>query len=261
MLLLRQFRLLRRQLRRRFAAAPAARRIFVHIGAHKTGTTYIQQTLEANRARLPLAFEVVPRRQHQLARLARIAANVRTDQDSSAKETDLRRNAALLAQRFCRVKTLLITHEGLPGPMPGRVRFPGLYPQAKYLLPAMVSGLAAHGATVELIFYQRRFADWQASLYRYRFRDQPDRDYNPRRFARRCGLPDGWGDFICELQTVLPDIPLHVVSYEKDRATGLLGRAIYQRVGLTDTDINALRRLPAQNVSRPETRHDIQFEQ
>ena len=82
MLLLRQFRLLRRQLRRRFAAAPAARRIFVHIGAHKTGTTYIQQTLEANRARLPLAFEVVPRRQHQLARLARIAANVRTDQDS-----------------------------------------------------------------------------------------------------------------------------------------------------------------------------------
>lgn len=260
MLFLRQSRMLRRQFRRLFHPRPKVRRIVLHIGAHKTGTTYIQQTLESNRARLPLPFEMVPRRQRHLHRLTRIAASVQTEVAFKGVEADLQATALRLANCFDRVETLLISHEGLPGPMPGREQFPGLYPMAHLLIPAIVRGFEQSGASVSVVFYKRRFHDWKASLYRYRFRESPDRAYHPARFAARSGLPEDWQELITRLRQALPKDCLHVVSFEQDRETGLLGTALYNRLGLSLTEISALKRLAPQNVSRSETQHDSQFE-
>lgn len=260
MLFLRQSRLLRRRFWRLFHPRPKARRIILHIGAHKTGTTYIQQTIEANRARLPLCMEMVPRRQGHLHHLTRIAASIQDATAFAAAEAELQSTARRLAKRFDRVDTLLISHEGLPGPMPGREQFPGLYPMAHLLIPAIVCGLEQSGARVSVVLYKRRYHDWKASLYRYRFRETPGRAYHPARFAARSGLPEDWQEMIARLRRALPKESLQVVSFEQDRETGFLGTALYDQLGLSPTEIGAFWRLPAQNVSRPETRHDSQFE-
>lgn len=256
---LRLIRLARRQRRRRRIAAPGRRRIVLHIGAHKTGTTYIQHTLEAGRAGLPLDFELVPRRLKELHALTAMAADAHDAPAAERMAPELRATAARLAARFSRVGNLLISHEGLPGPLPGRQMLPGLYPFAQLLLPPMVAGLAEGGAEVSVVLYLREFRDWQASLYRYRFRDQPQRQYGPRRFAERTGLPGNWDGLLERLDAALPEGCLYVVSYEADRASGLLGRALYRHWGLDEAAIAALPRLAPKNVSRPETRHDRHF--
>jgi len=258
--MLRLIRLGRRQLRRRFRPGPSKRRIVLHIGAHKTGTTYIQHMMEANRSRLPLAYETVPRRQRHLHALTQMTAGAQTDVAAAELSETLTQTAAQLANRFSRVETLLITHEGLPGPLPGRKMFKGLYPQAQNLLPPIVKGLQQSGAEVVVVFYKRRFRDWQASLYHYRHIDNPERAYHPARFAERTGLPDDWTDVITRMRDPLPGVEFHVVSYEKDRASGLLGRALLTLLGLSDDQIALLRKLPPKNVSREKTRHDFQFD-
>ena len=260
MLLLRQSRLLRRQMWRRARSKPDLRRIVLHVGAHKTGTTYIQQTLEANRARLPLAFETVTRRHRHLHQLTLLAAGIRTDADFQECRAKLAEHTKAMANRFSRVENLLITHEGLAGLMPGRENFKGLYPMAHRILPEIVQGFEQSGAQVRVVMYQREFRDWQASLYRYRFRQTPERQYHPTRFAERAGLPGNWHDFTSRLTDALPKDCLQVVSYESDRESGLLGRSLYETLGLSSSEISSLRRLPPQNVSRPETLHDRQFE-
>ncbi len=232
----------------------------MHIGAHKTGTTYIQHMLEANRAALPLAFETVPRRQKNLREITRLTSSAQTKAAAQEAAPHLRAEAAALARRFDRVENLMISHEGLPGPLPGRSQFKGLYPHAGLLLPPIIDGLRSGGAEVRVVFYKRRFKDWQASLNRYRFQDDPSRAYSPKRFAERTGLPDSWKDFLDRLKLALGDVPLLVVSYEQDRETGLLGTALLQEFGLSPAQIAGLKRLPPQNVSRPETQHDYQFD-
>jgi len=260
MWLLRQSRLKRRQFRRHLRPAPENRRITLHIGAHKTGTTYIQRTLDINRLRLPLTFETVTRRDTDLYKLTDMAAGIRTPEAATAAQEALFEAARSLSRRFCRVRSLIITHEGLPGPLPGRPMFKGLYPLAGHILPPIVNGLRADGADVSVVFYTRRFRDWQASLYRYRFINQPGRGYNPARYAARTGLPENWDDLIARLRAGLGKTPLRIVSYEADRKSGFLGRALYQQAGMDDGLIARLKRPPPQNVSRPHTKTDRQFE-
>lgn len=260
MLITRQIRLARRQFYRRLARRPRVRRILIHIGAHKTGTTYIQHTMEANRAQLPLGFETVPRRHPDLHRLTAICASSQTDEAAQNAHAILRQHACRIGQRFNRVENLLITHEGLTGPLPGQPKFQGLYPKAHLLLPPIIEGLQDSDAEVSVIFYKRRFRDWQASLYRYRHRDHPERRYNQARFAERTGLPGSWDDFLDRLKAALPDIAVHVFSYEKDRATGFLGTALFRQLGLTDGQIAKMNRLPPKNVSRDSMQHDYQFD-
>ncbi len=258
---LRQPQLLRRQARRLLRPKPAGRRIILHIGAHKTGTTYIQNTLRANRTRLPLKFETVPRKDPDLDQITLMVAAMRSAAEVDAATADLSALAQAIGHKFRRVQSLLITHEGLPGPLPGNRRVSGLYPFAHLILPPIIKGLRHSGAEVSVVLYTRRFRDWQASLYRYRFSDQPGRGYNPDRFAARTGLPGGWQDLLARLRTALGEVPFHVVSYEKDRRSGLLGQALYRHMGLSDSDITRLRRLPPVNVSRPHTKSDRQFQQ
>ncbi len=258
---LRRNRVLRRQLLRWLQPRPTTRRIVLHIGPHKTGSTYIQRTIEANRPNLPANFETVSRHDRRLQRLKTLTSDARNARDAARIAPQLTKIANGLARRFGRVEHLLISHEDLCGPMPGRAGILGLYPLAHLMIPAIVKGLAQSGAQVQLVFYKREFSDWRTSLYRYLFRDNPERGYHPRRFAERVGLPPGWPEFIKALRLALPEDTLNVVSYEEDRESGLLGRALFARLGLTDAEIEALHRLPPQNVSRPETLHDHQFRQ
>ncbi|MFQ5439567.1 MAG: hypothetical protein ACE5DK_12150, partial [Paracoccaceae bacterium] len=191
--------------------------------------------------------------------IAHAAASARSESRARALEAKITHHAETLARRFDRVENLLITHEGLPGPLPGRKQMKGLYPQAQLIVPAIVAGLCASGAEVTVVFYKRRFRDWQASLYRYRFRDHPERGYNPGRFAARTGLPQGWDDVLGRLRDALRETEFSVVSFEKDRKNGLLGRALYRIWGLSDAEISRLRRLAPRNVSREKTRADHEF--
>lgn len=216
--------------------------------------------MELNRARIPLSFEYVPRRQRELHRLTQLSAGANTVERAQTRTKDITETAARLAMRFQRVENLLISHEGLQGVMPGREMPLGLYPFAHVVIPAMVKGFEHAGVEVKLVFYTRDFADWQTSLFRYRFRAEPGREYFPQNFAKRTGLPRDWDGLIYRLTAALPAGCLRVISYEEDRESGLLGRELYRAIGLTEPQVASLRRPPAQNVSRAETHHDAEYQ-
>lgn len=238
---------------RRSQSPATERQVWFHIGAHKTGTTTLQHFLEANRARLPLSLEVVPRRNRHLMKMSELTAAPR----SLAAAERLQPMLSTLTENICtqyqRVPNLLISHEGLPGPMPGRPALPGLYPFAGPLLQAMVLGSRKAGFAPNFVFYTRDFADWQASLYRYRFRDQPDRAYAPKRFREATRLPKDWAQQIAELRLALGAVPLHVLSFEEDRSRGLMGRGLLDLLDIPETRIARLRSVRPRNVTDRET--------
>ncbi len=259
MRLVAQVQLAGRALRRRARPAPARRVILLHIGLHKTGTSYIQRTLGRNRGRLPLEFETVPRHHRILRTITALTNRLKTLDETINVAPELTELSQQLAQRFARVPRLLVTQEDLIGRIPSRKSAEGLYPFVHVILPALITGFEHSGAEVHTILYLRDFKDWQASLFRHKFINQPARAYAPKKFAARKALPKNWRALETRIRTAVGARPLFIERFEDDRATGLLGRALFERLGLSAADINNLIRIAPQNVSRSETAHDSQF--
>lgn len=244
-----RLRLRRRQIRRILMRRPEQRKIVLHLGVHKTGTTTIQRTLQVSRSRLPINTEVVPRTNKRLAEMAAITNDIRNVADAEAASTALELLATQLAGNFSMVERLLISHEDLLGVLPGKGDIKGLYPFAETFLPPLISGLQKMGASVEVVIYVRDFKDWQRSIFRHLNRADPTRRYAPRKFAERHDLPGNWSVFRSQIATALSSVPVHFVQFEDDRSTGTLGTALYRYLGLSVEERSRLHSLPAQNVS------------
>jgi hypothetical protein len=239
-------------------ARPAAARLIVlHIGPHKTATTFIQTMAEANRPRLPPGLEVIPRGQPDLARLARLVHGLRRPAEARALAPALGRAAARLERLTRDAARTLVSHEDLAGALPARHGIRGLYPFAELVLPAIVAGLGSGGARVEVVLYRRAFGDWLGSIHRQKGHRQKGRPaaaaFAPRRFAAAHGLPFNWQGYHTRLGRVLPEGCLQVLSFEEERDAGLPGRGLWLRLGLDDAAIAALERVAPQNVRRSAT--------
>jgi hypothetical protein len=141
------------------------RRIIIHAGFHKTGTTSLQQTLRANRAALRPDIRLVLRPgMTALCESARAYSRSREDYDLGLVKYE----AALLAEKLQEeeASTILITSEDLSGHMPGRHRLHG-YGATPHLMRALSVAFKAAAPDDELtFFFTTRAADpWLRSCY------------------------------------------------------------------------------------------------
>lgn len=141
------------------------RRVIVHAGFHKTGTTSLQQTLRANRAALRPEVRLVLRPgMTALCECARAYSRSREDYDLGLVKYE----AAMLVERLEDedATTIVISSEDLSGHMPGRHGLHG-YGAAPHLMRALSVAFKAAAPEDELTFFftTRTPEPWLRSCY------------------------------------------------------------------------------------------------
>ena len=142
-----------------------SRKIIIHAGFHKTGTTSLQQNLRANRAVLRPDIRLVLRPgMTALCESARAYSRSREDYDLGLVKYE----AALLVEKLQNetASTIIISSEDLSGHMPGRHRLHG-YGAAPHLMGAMVMAFktAAPDDAITFFFTTRTREAWLRSCY------------------------------------------------------------------------------------------------
>lgn len=141
------------------------RRVVIHAGFHKTGTTTIQQTLKLNRPVLkPVLRSVLRPGMRDLVSAARGYSQNR-DALSRAKFHN-RFGSFLYEQPPMKRRVLCLSAEELSGHLPGRPKVPS-YAAAVHLAEDMASVAKLVFPYAELVFFYttRNRDDWLASAY------------------------------------------------------------------------------------------------
>ncbi len=159
--------------------------------------------------------------------------------------------AAELARNLDAQNTLF-SDEDLLGPLPTRHGINGLYPYIEQTLPLIHHACVAQGVEVRFFFYLRSYNDWLHSVHAYKFQKDP-RGFAPKKFKARHQLPDNWASLLARMNGSVGAENVLYQSFEEDRATGRLGRALFHAFGLDDTTLERFEWIAPVNVSRPET--------
>lgn len=225
-----------------------ARRLIVHLGVQKTGTTAIQRHLQRNAAALSDALVVrTPEEGSPMRPLGRAAIAY-----SLGPQSD---RATLLRVAVDDVlETLppndlpvLLSHENLAGAMPGNGGEMRLYP----MLPAIAALLvkAARGFTVEFVVYTRAMPAWKTSVWAQAVRSDGYQQTLHDFLSRTADLPD-WDDLIARLADAVG--PGRVIRFrlEDEADPARPGRQLLRHAGLPDARIDALAPLEGASMER-----------
>jgi len=225
----------------------------IHIGPHKTGSTFIQRRMVQNRQLFGHGFQTLVKDDVPVLSLIDAVYSLQT-QDAALQAADtIRERAFLLGKMVDGTANTLASSEDLLGALPTRLGIAGVYPFAGITVAAMVAGLEQAGTAYQFAFYLRDYKDWLRSVYRFKFRDQPERGFAPVQFAKRNGLPANWDGVLARLNMAIPAGKLHIISFEQDRATGNFGQALFDLSGVA-RDVQAqFKPLEPVNVSQAET--------
>lgn len=209
------------------------RQVFIHAGAHRTGTSSFQMCLNENRGALSrLGFDLaypgrdgvpggrlrlrLPRPRHGEKRIAEFAGEVRNHLSKLSPDLD---------------RGLILSEENIPGPM--RHFHDGQF------FPASVNRLKTLAAALDappphVLFVVRPYAELFVSAFRKRAEDNavsPFAELAPRFLS----IDRGWPDLIADIQAHLQPIRLTVVPYaDRGESRALLARLV------PDLDVDAL---------------------
>lgn len=199
------------------------RRIIIHAGFHKTGTTSLQQTLRANRAALRPDIRLVLRPgMTALCETARAYSRSREDYDLGLVKYE----AALLVEQLQSedAGTIILSSEDLSGHMPGRHGLHG-YGAAPHLMRALSVAFVAVSPDDELsfLFTTRAAEPWLRSCHAQHLRTAR-MTWNEAEYCKRM-KPSADHDRIIELvRREVPAYPVLMAALE-DHAERRLGIA------------------------------------
>lgn len=229
-------------------SAQGKRRMIVHLGVQKTGTTSLQRHLARNAAALADRLVIrTPEEGTPMRPLGRAAVGYSLG-PTEDRETALRVAIddvleTLPANRL----PVLISHENLAGAMPGNGGEVRLYP----CLPAIAELLRrqAKDFDVEFVFYSRSMNRWKPSVWAQAVRT----DGYPRSLTEfeteTAGLP-GWGDLERRLCDRLGAEGVTRWKLEDESDPAHPGRQLLRHAGLTDAEIDALSPIETASMQR-----------
>lgn len=219
-------------------------KVIFHTGLVKTGSTFIQELIRQNEPMLgaTLGLAIKDKRAEHL----REAGKAYGRRPKPRRMRGLREKAAQFFEsvREDRKPVTLYSDETLMGAAP--------YGPSGHVFEwgnAILGGIEAERGDidVEFVLYYRPFEDWERSAHNQLVKHDgltvafPQwRDAQP--------YPREWKANFETLAAGLQS-PISFVDMDEDIKSGILGRALLRKSGLTDTRIDALQRPPPQNVS------------
>jgi hypothetical protein len=217
------------------------RRVILHIGPHRTGTTTIQATLRASRSTAPDGIGMVTKKNETHLELSRLTHNISSLDAAHVNAGRIRAAASDVARNLMRHPMTIISDEDMLGSLPTRRRIRGLYPFVEDVLPYVLAGFRDEGVRVTVAWQLRDYADWMESVYHRRNDLAPDRPFDLAGFQRRHGLPTDWRDFERRLKRACAGVRVVRLSFEEDAACGMMGSGLFRLAGLSDVAIGGLK--------------------
>lgn len=224
-----------------------ARRLILHLGVQKTGSTAIQRFLHQNESalsdRLVVRTPVEGTPMRPLGRAA-IAFSLNGD---AASEAALRQALGRVLDGLPDTDLpVLLSHENLAGAMPGNGGETRLYPA----LPALLAVLQgeAQAFRIEAVIYTRRMAEWKPSVWAQAVRSDGYAGTQAAFLAETRDLP-GWGDLLRRVSAQIGSERVHRFRVEDEPDPLRPGTQLLRHVGLSSAQIAAL--TPLQGSSMP----------
>jgi hypothetical protein len=224
-----------------------ARRLIVHLGVQKTGSTSIQRHLRRNADALAGHLVVrTPEEGSPMRPLGRAAIGY------SLAPSDDRAQALRLAFRDV-LDTLpdngvpaLISHENLAGAMPGNGGETRLYPALPQIVVLLLA--EAHDFDVDFVLYTRNQKFWRPSVWAQAVRTDGYQRSLVEFEAETADLP-GWGDLVRRLGA---EIKGRVTRFKLEDEPDPLrpGRQLLRHAGLDEARIDGLEPLDGPTNSR-----------
>jgi hypothetical protein len=228
------------------------KRIVLHLGFHKTGSSSLQELLRANRGRLPADCGCLVQRDRELDGLA--AACKAYDRWPGARRLSwVAAEWGELVDRFLSGprSTLILSNEDFLGRIPSARDDTELYERSADLLSALLG--PADGIEIEPCVYVRSGEAWRRSLYGHLLKTR--------------GIRMSFAAFAAVEKFRSPDLgavaarlgggagrPMTVLSFEDDLKTRLgPGTAFLRRCGLGDDRLADWRPVGRRNEGIPET--------
>jgi hypothetical protein len=135
----------------------------LHLGIHKTGTTFLQKTWEHNLAE-PSSLHYIPLKALRSTLTAAIRDAVRQKSQSELCHQQLAASAHWLANKFSSHGALLLSDENLCGTPYKFSQTKGAYPKISNYIKTLISLLPPE-THVEICLCVRNYADWIQSSY------------------------------------------------------------------------------------------------
>lgn len=216
----------------------AGRRLIVHLGVQKTGSTAIQRHLQRSAADLADLLVIrTPQEGTTMRPLGRAATAFSLD--ISAASRDVLRAALedVLSGLPANDLPVLLSHENLAGAMPGNGGETRLYPA----LPEIARLIAetAKGFSTDFVIYTRDLADWRPSVWSQAIRsDGYDRDY--LEFTEDTAAITGWDNLQARMAAAIGAERISFYRLEDETCWDRPGRQLLRHAGLPERRIDAL---------------------
>ena len=220
------------------ADATQTRRLIVHMGVQKTGSTSLHHFLQVNRERLAPALTVLtPKRGTPTRDMGRAAALYSVHLDE-VHETRLSEAITTVKDQIDTFPgTCLISHENLPGAMIGRAGTVTLYPHLEAILARLDTFLAPY--VPEYVIYTREMGVWKRSAHNQAIRsDGYAGDYDT--FLTETAEAGDWDGLANRFEAAAPG-RAHVFRLEDEPDRSRPGTQLLKLAGLSDDDIDALK--------------------
>lgn len=219
-------------------AKKATRRLVVHLGVQKTGSTAIQRHLSGNAARLaPHLLVRTPDEGTPMRPLGRAAvAYSLSPSDDSAQALRIAFRDVLDTLPANDVPVLL-SHENLAGAMPGNGGETQLYPHLPQIAALVVN--EAREFAVDFVVYTRGMSAWKPSVWAQAVRTDGYTQTEQEFMAQIAGLP-GWGDLVRRIGDKVGAARVTRYKIEDEGDDARPGTQLLRHAGLDDAAIAAL---------------------
>lgn len=220
------------------AKEPGSRRLIVHLGVQKTGSTAIQRHLRRNETMLSGRLVVrTPEEGSPMRPLGRAAIAFSLSPSGDGARTVRGAFRAVLDTLPPNGLPVLISHENLAGAMPGNGGETRLYPA----LP-QIAALLQQEATdfaVDFVIYTRNQGDWRSSVWAQAVRTDGYRRSLAEFETETAGLAD-WNDLVGRMASG-PGVTRFRLEDEDDPRRP--GRQLLRHAELEDAQIDTLQPL------------------
>lgn len=231
----------------RKAAGGAKRRLIVHLGVHKTGSTAIQRHLQNNAALLADRLILrVPQPDSPMQDLGRAARQFSMSPGGDT-QTALRIAVEdVLATLPGNDLPVIVSHENVAGVPPGKGAQPCLYP----LMPRIAEVIrnTAQDFDTGFVVYTRDLQSWRASLWAQIVRSEGYAGDFATFEAEVVDMP-GWTDLGQRMSAAVGAAAIAMFRIEDEPEHARPGRQLLRHAGLSEAEIDALP--PLQGSSNP----------
>ncbi|SFK83267.1 hypothetical protein [Shimia haliotis] len=215
----------------------ANRRVIVHIGAQKTGSTSLHRFLKLNQEALAGRVDIrVPTKGSLTRELGKTCAMYSLK--PAAHKTSL---VNLLGQVRAELegdeRVCIISHENIIGAMMGRRDVRALYPRAGEIMGLIEAELAPFKP--DYVFYTRERDGWLKSVYNQAVKSDSYAGTKAQ-FEAEVAEARDWSAVAQEIADVVGKDRLSVFALEEETTPERPGQQLLKLAGLTDDEINTL---------------------